>query len=52
MEREIILFTRAQKIKELTYLGKLIYFFKKTEPTDKDFTTDLVLPEAVILKVT
>jgi hypothetical protein len=48
---DIILFTRSQRVKELSWLSSLIYQVKKSKPEDPDFSTDLVFPEALIIKV-
>ena len=48
----MVLFTRKQKVRELSLLSKFIYKIRNTEPKDIAFKTDLILPEALILKVT
>ena len=48
---EVILFTRAQKIKELNPLARFLFWYKGTQPEDPLFRTDYVLPEALIVKV-
>ena len=48
---EIVLFTRKQKVRELSYLSQLIYKIRGTQPEDDAFRTDFVLPEALIVKV-
>lgn len=47
----MVLFTRKQKVRELSLLSKFIYKIRNTEPKDIAFKTDLVLPESLILKV-
>ena len=49
--KEVVLFTRSQKVRELSYLSRFIYYVRKTEPEDKAFKTDIVLPEALLLQV-
>ena len=46
MDREVILFSRAQRIKEISLLPRLIYRLRGTKPQDPEFNTDLILPEA------
>lgn len=48
---DLVLFTRSQRVRELSYISRFIYYMRKTAPEDPEFHTDLVLPEALIVKV-
>eukprot|EP00347_Sterkiella_histriomuscorum_P021159 403335024 len=47
---DFVLFTRAQKVKEMSNLSKLIFYLRNKEPEDQDFKNDIILPEAIIAK--
>ena len=48
---DLVLFTRSQRVRELSYISRFIYYMRGTAPEDPEFHTDLVLPEALIVKV-
>ena len=48
---DLVLFTRSQRVRELSYISRFIYYMRGAAPEDPEFHTDLVLPEALIVKV-
>ncbi len=47
---ELILFTKEQKLSELSLLGKAIYLMMGSEPEEHEFNTNIVLPEDLLVR--